>query len=182
MAAYQLLHIHPYVDGNGRTARCLAWVLGSADNRAPVGTAIALALGLRKDRLGDAMRRVRDGELIPYFATLRSAIASWRATAVELGTPLEQALEGGFAHPALGRRAAYLGRRYVLAGHLTPADLKDMPGVTDALARKYWATLLDTGHWQLGKSGSAANHITLSSFESLRFELVREFLRRLDQS
>ena len=156
LGAYQMIHVHPYVSGNGRTTRTWVWASGIAAKATDVTAPTALLLSLRKSQIGDAMKALRQGRSQPLQQLLERSASAWLATSRVVEDAVQALLVAPLQQSPLGRRAEQLARLHLLAGRLGLAQLTKVTGQNEQLANKYLRTIVSMKGWHSGTDGAGS--------------------------
>lgn len=171
LLAYQMLHIHPYSDGNGRTTRLLVWLLGNQWGLSATGVALSTLLTTRQDLVAEQFHRVRLGDTARYLQFVGEAAARWQAAAPAFSSQL-QALLHRALEPAPESRRLQLSRALLCFGRLDVPILCAVLGAARSLAEKYLRTLRDAAGWLGVPQNPLGEGIVLSELEQLRVSMA----------
>nr|WP_225444677.1 Fic family protein [Pseudomarimonas arenosa] len=168
LAAYQLIHIHPYSDGNGRCARALILALGAKLGSASIATALGLLFSMQKQRVGNWMLQLREGCLQPYLQQVATVVDLWQAAKREHQPAATESLHQAFNAAHLARWYEALSKCYLQTGALSEAMLVRLMGGSTNLARKYVNSLVS----QLGWEQRDLDQLVYPPFEYVRHAVI----------
>ena len=151
--AYQLIHIHPFADGNGRLARSMVLMASTAGSQPGTGRWLALAMSCAKDHTAEWMLQLRKGDLSQALSCCREALEGWLEVRRRSETRLKELLDEAFSAPHLQKRASELQRILLAGGRITDRQLLRHCGNSPSLVAKYKATMLRSTLWAEDSSG-----------------------------
>lgn len=178
MFAFQLIHVHPYEDGNGRVARLLVWMMGLELNAVSESLALALTMNFRKEWTNSRLNRARQGDVQPWLNELLQ-VRSWiEAHSSALQARFDLAIDEAFGHEHLARLRPKVENHMVTCGALDRRALVSACGANTRLADRYTQTMVEHGWMQFEAEGRRLLHWPSAS--SARSEWLEWFLTEFD--
>lgn len=158
--AYQLIHIHPFSDGNGRVARCLVMLAADVGGIPGEGRWLALSMSRDRERTATWMERMRQGDVVGAEAACLARLEEWFEVRNRCNKDLQAVLNEAFSAPPLKKKAECFQQMLLCCGRLSWSELLRQCGGSRTLAAKYRETILHSGTWKEDEQGFTIPSIT----------------------